>query len=77
MATENVGDAFGLRCDVGEGQPRAAAVAVFPQESNAARIFGELVDDLGEIEMLWRLPAEVAMLAPIVLDRFCVQFVRL
>ena len=69
MATENVGDAFGLRCDVGEGQPRAAALAVLKQKRDAARIFGELVDNLGEIEMLGRLPTEVAVLAPIVLDR--------
>ena len=69
MAGENVGDPLGLRGDVREGQPRATALAVLPQDRDPARIFGELVDDLGEIEMLRRLPAEVAILAPIVLDR--------
>src|SRR5271163_2965573 len=35
----------------------------------SARIFGELVDDLSEVEIVRRLPAEVAVDAPIILDR--------
>src|SRR5208337_3789412 len=68
MAGENVRDTLRLRRDVREGQARAPALAILEQDRDPARIFGELVDDLGEVEMLRRLPAEVAIRAPITLN---------
>ena len=68
MAGENSRDALRLRRDVRERQTRAPALAVFPQDRDAVRIFGELVDGRGEVEILRRLPSEVAILAPILFE---------
>ena len=46
MTGQDVGDATGLRADVGEGEARAIAVLIFPKDRDAAGIVAERVEPL-------------------------------
>ena len=43
--------------DIGEGQPRAIAFLIFPQQRDAAGVGGEVVDDVAEVEILRACPS--------------------